>query len=279
MLFSPATTRRFRQAVAGAACVGLAMVSQLAIAQPAADAPSFPAAGRLIRGAGAEELMRALYAVRDPRRPVYANATVCGPKPCKLRLLAVDAWEGEDGRERLLLVAAAEPVEAAHAARALIGIAALRRAPGGWALEAGSPAVDALGEWGQAPAIATVLAGAFGRGVVATPQYTAQGVELTSWGLYLLLEGRFVKVMQLETGQDSTAACEAHDAVCRRRADVQDFSSVVDTAPAQDGGLDVTQAITPATPAGPAAEILAWHIDPTGRVRQILGRQDNRRDR
>jgi len=41
----------------------------------------------------------------------------------------------------------------------------------------------------------------------------------------------------------------------------------------------VKQAITPATPSGPAAEILTWHIDPTGRVRQVSGRQNNRRDR
>jgi len=279
MVLSPATIRRFRWTMAGMACVGLALFSQPATAQSTAPTPPFPTAGKLIRGAGAEDLMRALYGVRDPRRPAYTNTTVCGPKPCTLRLLTVDAWEGEDGSERLLLVAAAEPADAAHAARALIGMAALRREPGGWALEAGSPAVDALGEWGQAPAVATVLAGAFGRGVVATPQYTAQGVELTSWGLYVLLEGRFVKLLQLETGQDSTAACEAQDAVCRRRADVQDFSSVVETSPSADGGLDVTQSITPATPAGMAAEILTWRIEATGRVRQITGRQNNRRDR
>ncbi len=222
--------------------------------------------------------MRTLYAARDRRNPTYANPQFCGPTPCKLQLLAADAWQGEDGAERILLVAAAEPPNPSHASAALLGMAVLRRKDNAWVLEAGSPAVDEIGEWGRPPPVETVLAGGFGRGAVAVPQFTAQGVELATWGLYVPIDDRIVKVLQIETAQDSAASCEAQDIACRRRADAQDFTSVVNTEPAQDGGLDVVQIVTLTARKNQAPETRRWHIEPTGKVTIVSG-GSGRRDR
>lgn len=222
--------------------------------------------------------MRSLYAARDRRNPTYANAQFCGRVACKLKLLAADAWQGEDGAERILIVVGASPPNPSHASPALLGMAVLQRRGGAWALEAGSPSVDEIGEWGTPPPVATVLAGGFGRGAVAAPQFTAQGVQLATWGLYVPIDDRIVKVLQLETAQDSAASCEAQDPVCRRRADAQDFSSVVTTEPAEDGGLDITQTITLTARPGQSPDIRRWHIEPTGRI-IIVGRPTSRRDR
>jgi len=217
-------------------------------------------------------------------RLTFADARNCSRAPCAVKLLASEVWAGEDGAEMLLLVSGAEPKDAAHATGALLGMALLRREPKGWQLVAGSPGVDVQGAWGDAPATGIVLAGGFGRGVVATPEISSQGVALTTWHLYLPLptpDGglRFAQVLQLETGQDSYAACEKEDAACRRRADVQDFSSTVTTEPAPDGGLLVAQAVQPATAAGTPAETRRWHIRPDGTVIQTAGRRNYRRDR
>jgi hypothetical protein len=246
---------------------------------PPARSAAFPGAaiGRSIRGEAPEDLMRALYAARDRRNPTYANPMFCGHAPCKLQLLAADAWQGEDGAERILIVAGAEPPNPSHSSPAMLGMAVLRRQNNAWLLEAGSPNVDEIGEWGQPPPISTVLAGGFGRGAVASPQFTAQGVQLSSWGLYVPIDDRIVKVLQLETGQDSAASCEAQDAICRRRADAQDFSSEIKTEPTQDGGLDVVQTIVLAARPGMSPQTRRWHIAPTGKVNEIgagLGRRD-----
>lgn len=222
--------------------------------------------------------MRALYAARDRRNPTYANAQFCGRTACKLKLLAADAWEGEDGAERILIVAGAEPPNPSHSSPALLGMAVLRHHNGGWVLEAGSPSVDEIGEWGTPPPVATVLAGGFGRGAVASPQFTAQGVQLATWGLYVPIDDRVVKVLQLETAQDSAASCEVQDVACRRRADAQDFSSEVTTEPSRDGGLDVVQTITLAARPGRSPETRRWHIEATGKVNEIGG-AFSRRDR
>jgi len=247
--------------------------------QAPARAATFPGAaiGRTIRGEAPEELMRALYGARDRRNPVFANPVFCGRTGCKLQLLAADAWQGEDGAERILIVAGAEPPNPAHSTPALLGMAVLRRQNNAWVLEAGSPSVDEIGEWGMPPPVSTVLAGGFGRGAVASPQFTAQGVQLASWGLYVPIDDRIVKVLQLETGQDSAASCEAQDAACRRRADAQDFSSEIKTDPTPDGGLDVIQTIVLTAQAGRAPQTRRWHIEPTGKVSEIgggFGRRD-----
>lgn len=241
---------------------------------------AFPGAGigRTVRGESPEALMRALYAVRNPRNPTYSNPQFCGRTACKLKLLAADAWQGEDGAERVLVVAGAEPPNPSHASAALLGMAVLRRRDGGWLLEAGSPSVDEIGEWGIAPPVATVLAGGFGHGAVAAPQFTAQGVQLATWGLYVPIDDRIVKVLQLETAQDSAASCEAQDNVCRRRADAQDFSSTVSTEPTNDGGLDVVQTITLTARPKQSPDVRRWHIEPTGRVTVTSGAA-SRRDR
>ena len=240
----------------------------------------FPGAaiGQTIRGDTPEALMRALYATRDQRNPTYANKQFCGRTACKLKLLAADAWQGEDGAERILIVAGAEPPNPAHASPALLGMAVLQRRGGTWVLQAGSPAVDEIGAWGSPPPVVTVLAGGFGRGAVASPQFTAQGVQLATWGLYVPIDDRIVKVLQLETAPDSAASCEAQDMVCRRRADAQDFSSAVTTEPAENGGLDVVQTVTLSARSTQGPEIRRWHIEPTGRV-TIIDRRSNRRDR
>lgn len=241
---------------------------------------AFPGAsiGRAVRGEAPEALMRALYAVRNPGNPTYSNPQFCGRTACKLTLLAADAWQGEDGAERILIVAGAEPPSPSHSSPALLGMAVLRRRDGGWLLEAGSPSVDEIGEWGIAPPVATVLAGGFGRGAVAAPQFTAQGVQLATWGLYVPIDDRIVKVLQLETAQDSAASCEAQDAVCRRRADAQDFSSTVTAEPANDGGLDIVQTITLTARPNQSPDVRRWHIEPTGRV-IVLSGATGRRDR
>lgn len=222
--------------------------------------------------------MRGLYGARDRRNPTYANLQFCGRAPCRLKLLAADTWQGEDGAERILIVAGAEPPNPAHASPALLGMAVLQRRGGSWVLESGSPAVDEIGEWGAPPPVATVLAGGFGRGAVAAPQFTAQGVQLATWGLYVPIDDRIVKVLQLETAQDSAASCESQDAACRRRADAQDFSSTVTTEPTDDGGLDVVQTVTITARARQNPEIRRWHIEPTGRV-TMMDRPTSRRDR
>ncbi len=222
--------------------------------------------------------MRSLYAARDRRNPTYANAQFCGRSSCKLKLLAADAWQGEDRVERILIVAGAVPSNPSHASPALLGMAVLQRRGGAWALEAGSPSVDEIGEWGMPPPVATVLAGGFGRGAVAAPQFTAQGVQLATWGLYVPIDDRIVKVLQLETAQDSAASCSAQDVACRRRADAQDFSSLVTTDPTADGGLDVIHTVTITVRPGSGTEIRRWHIEPTGRVVKVSG-STSRRDR
>lgn len=259
----------------GALAVKL-LVSAATLAQPVGplypDAP-FPGArtpAAVVRGEEPATLLRALYGVRGANRIADANA--CGRTPCSLRLVASEAWAEEDGREMMLLVGAAEPREAAHATGAVLGIALLARTGTGWQLRAGSPAVDVIGAWGEAPPVGFVLAGGFGRGVVASPEVTGQGVSLASWHLYLPVGGKIRKVLQLEAAQESIAACARNDTACRRRADEQDFTSTVETEPAADGGVDVAQAITPASPAGPPAMIRRWHIAPDGRVTQVGGR-------
>ncbi len=240
----------------------------------------FPGApmGRVIQGDTPEGLMRTLYAARDRRNPTYANPQFCGRTACKLHFLAADTWQGEDGAERILIVAGAEPANPAHASPALLGMAVLRRQGQGWKLESGSPKVDEIGEWGTPPPVSTVLAGGFGRGAVAAPQFTAQGVQLESWGLYVPIDDRIVKVLQLETAQDSAASCEAPDIICRRRVDAQDFSSTVFTEPASDGGLDVTQTVTMTARPNQQPEIRRWHIEPTGRI-HVMHTTARRRDR
>ena len=262
-----------------AAGVGIAP----ARAQQAADALPFPGARNANARFAATQpaaVLRALFG----GRLTLADARHCPRVPCPVKLLNSEVWAGEDGAEMLLLVSGAEPKEAAHATGALLGMALLRRERAGWQLVAGSPGVDVQGAWGDAPSTGIVLAGGFGRGVVATPEISSQGVALTTWHLYLPLptpDGglRFAQVLQLETGQDSYAACEKEDAACRRRADVQDFSSTVTTEPAPDGGLLVAQAVQPATSAGTPAETRRWHIRPDGTVIQTAGRRDYRRDR
>lgn len=268
--------------------LALALLATLAAplaarAQYSVEAALFPGA----RNAGARfaatqpaAVLRALFG----GRMTYTDARNCPRGPCTVKLLNSEVWAGEDGAQMMLLVSGAEPKDAAHATGALLGMALLRREPKGWQMVAGSPAVDVQGAWGEAPSTGIVLAGGFGRGVVATPESSSQGVALTTWNLYLPLptpDGgqRFVKVMQLESGQDSYAACEREDAACRRRADVQDFSSTVTTEPAPDGGLLIAQAMQPATAAGTPAETRRWHIRPDGTVTQTAGRRDYRRDR
>ena len=267
-------------AISAVAGVATDVLAQTATGSMPGRPATFPGAaiGRMVRGSDPEELMRALYAVRNRRNPTYANTQFCGPTPCKLRLLAADAWQGDDGVERILIVAGAEPPNPDHASPALLGMAVLRNKDNGWLLEAGSPSVDEIGEWGIAPPVTAVLAGGFGRGAVAAPQFTAQGVQLATWGLYVPIDERVVKVLQLETAQDSAASCEVYDVACRRRADAQDFSSVVTTDPSADGGLDIVQTITLAARPGVEAQVKRWHIEPTGRV-TIVGGTVNRRDR
>ena len=268
-------------------CLALALLAAPVLApaagaQPAGDDPPFPGArgpDAHVAQAAPAAMLRALYGGRAN----FTDPAHCARAPCTVKLLTSDVWAGDDGGEMLLLVGAAEPKEAAHATGALLGMALLCRDGRGWQLLAGSPAVDVQGAWGEAPPVGIVLAGGFGRGVIATPEISSQGVALTSWHLYVTLPRgsglRFVKVLQLETGQDSYAACERDDAACRRRADVQDFASVVTTEPAPDGGLLIAQAVTPATVAGTPAETRRWHIRPDGTVTQTAGRRDYRRDR
>ena len=245
------------------------------------EAPAFPgartAAARVPAGPPAN-VLRALFGGRT----TYTDQANC-PRGCAVKLLATEVWAKEDGTPMMLLVSAAEPKDAAHATGAPLGMALLQRDGNRWQVAAGSPAVDVQGAWGEPPSVGVVLAGDFGRGVVATPEISSQGVALTSWHLYLPLASgsgqRFVKVLQLETAQDSYAACEKDDSGCRRRADVQDFSSTVMTEPAPDGGLNVVQAVTPATAAGTPAELRRWHIAINGTVTQTAGRQPHRRDR
>jgi len=254
-------------------------------AQPATidvSAAGFPGARGRIAPASPEAMLRALYGARGPRG-TFADPKFCGRSGCAVKLLANEVWASEDGRELMLLVGAAEPKDAAHAIGAMLGMALLQRDDTGWKLVAGAPGVDIQGAWGEPPATAIVLAGDFGRGVIATPEVSAQGVALTTWHLYLPLHAggttRFTKVLQIETGQDSLAACERNDTACKRRSDVQDFSSTVTTGPTADGGMEVVQAITPATRAGPPPEIRRWVISPDGRVTQTSGRREQRRDR
>lgn len=258
-----------------------AAMAQLDVAVPAFPGARAPAA-RVPAGSPAN-VLRALYG----GRATYTDREHCPGAPCVVKLLASDVWAGEDGTPMMLLVSGAEPKESAHATGALLGMALLRRDGNRWQVAAGSPAVDVQGAWGEPPAVGVVLAGDFGRGVVATPEISSQGVALTSWHLYVPLtraggqggDPRFVKVLQLETAQDSYAACEKEDAACRRRADVQDFSSTVLTEPAPDGGLNVVQAVTPATAAGTPAELRRWHVALDGTVTQTAGRRPQRRDR
>ena len=247
-------------------------------AQGAGTDAAFNGASKGALGPASPELvLRALYGIGP--RANFSHPTLCPRASCRVKLLAADVWQAEDGRERMLLVGAAEPRDAAHAVGAPIGMALLRREARGWVPELGSPVVDVQGAWGEAPSVGIVLAGGFGRGVVATPEISSQGVALTTWSLYVPLGGKFVKVLHLETGQDSLAACERNDAACRRRADVQDFASIVATEPSAGGGVEVTQQISPATASGPPAETRRWVIGKDGRVTQTAGRQPQRRDR
>lgn len=279
--------RRFSRFVLAWCALGaLAPVAVIApraaMAQLDVEAAVFPgartSAARVPAGPPAN-VLRALYGGRT----TYADKENCPGAPCAVKLLASDVWAGEDGTPMMLLVSGAEPKDSAHATGALLGMALLKRDGNRWQVAAGSPAVDVQGAWGEPPAVGVVLAGDFGRGVVATPEISSQGVALTSWHLYVPLARaaglRFVKVLQLETAQDSYAACEKEDPVCRRRADVQDFTSTVLTEPAPDGGLNVVQAVTPATQAGPPAELRRWHIATDGTVTQTAGRRPQRRDR
>lgn len=224
--------------------------------------PANPAVGAAT--STAEALVRQLYGT--PTGPVLLRAPECGRSPCRVRLLKEAAWPAGRPETDHLVVAAAEPQDGVgHVSGAVLGIGLFQRHGTRWSLRAGSPRVDAVGSWGSAPEVEIVEAGGFGRGVVATPGFTAQGVTEAYWTLYLPVAGKYRKTLNVKTVLDSSGRCQPADAACA----AGDFSSTVSIAAAPDGGIDVTQVKTgPAFSSG-AGSTSRWHVSRSGRVRAL----------
>ena len=225
--------------------------------------PGAPVAGSEATNV-AEGMVRRLYGT--PAGPILLHARECGRSPCRVRLLKEAAWPAGHSETDHLVVAAAEPQDdVGHVSGAILGIGLFQRHGMRWSLEAGSPRVDAVGSWGSAPEVEIVEAGAFGRGVVATPGFTAQGVTEAYWTLYLPIAGKYRKVLNLRTTLDRSGQCQPADAACA----AEDFSSAVSIAPAPDGGIDVTQVKTGPAFSSTAGNASRWHVARTGRVRAL----------
>lgn len=216
---------------------------------------------------GVDALVRHLYGA-PADGPILFHQPECGRAPCAVRLLAEEEWSSAASGTQRLVVTAAEPRDASgHASQAALGIGLFRRERGSWIMQAGSPRVDVAGGYGVAPEVEIIEAGRFGRGVVATPGYTAQGITQERWRLYLNVAGRFRRVLDLLVTSDHSGRCQPPgarppDPGC----DAESFSSSVRATVAQDGGLDVAQTKTGAASRGHPRDTLRWHISPSGRV-------------
>lgn len=216
---------------------------------------------------GVEALVRRLYGARADG-PIVFHRPECGRAPCAVRVLAEEAWSSAASGAHRLVVTAAEPRDASgHASQAVLGIGLFRRERGSWVMQAGSPRVDVAGGYGVAPEVEIIEAGRFGRGVVATPGYTAQGITQEWWRLYVNVAGHFRQVLDLLVTSDHSGRCQPPesrppDPGC----DAESFSSDVRVTVAKDGGLDVAQTKTGAASRGHPRDTRRWHISPSGRV-------------
>lgn len=226
--------------------------------------PGSPVAGFAATSA-AEDLVRQLYGA-PPAGPVLLHARECGCSPCRVRLLKEAAWPAGHSEAGHLVVAAAEPQDGVgHVSGAILGIGLFQRHGTGWRLEVGSSRVDAVGSWGRAPGVEIVEAGAFGRGVVATPGFTAQGITEAYWTLYLPIAGKYRRSLNLKTMLDHSGQCQPADAACA----AEDFTSAVSIAAAPDGGIDVTQVKAGPAFSSNAGNASRWHVSRSGRVRTL----------
>lgn len=218
--------------------------------------PPFP------ESAAAEGLIRALYKV-PAVGPILFRAPECGRAPCRVRLLAEDTWSDSVTGDHRLLVTAAEPRDdAGHVSEGVLGIGLFQKRGGRWTLKAGSSRVDAAGSYGAAPDVEIVDAGGLGRGVVAKPGFTGQGMTEAEWVLYLPIRGRYRRVLRLQAALDHSGACQPSDTACL----ANDFSSDVRVNPARDG-ITVSQVKTgPVIGPGPGREC-RWHVSRSGHIR------------
>jgi hypothetical protein len=184
-----------------------------------------------------DRLLRLLYRT-PPDQPVTLSAPDRGTKPYRVELLRQDVWTDVSRKEQYaLLVAAAIPEEdVGHVSPIILGIGLFRDQAGVWVLQAGSPRVDVVGSYGVAPPIELMTAGAFGRAVIVTPGYTAQGITEQDWLLYVPVGDAFKQVMSLKSFTDHSGFCNPSDKTCLK----DDFSSAITLQPYRDGVI-VTQ--------------------------------------